>query len=189
MVGFMYKGNDRIARLFDKRLSETFGYKVTSGDFRPKKPLKGDADRVRTNSGKDAVYRYLCIDSNRMLFSHNIMRDGVIVPQQDPGVNFYITVNVKNPQTLELVKDVRDIQEIWHDFGLCPENDPIAESTKLAFDLFDSRVSYPELNDEIKSICGGESDFFVKHNKWGGGFVCYYKDSPCSLEDLFSIFQ
>ncbi|MDY3861401.1 MAG: hypothetical protein SOZ45_02415 [Ruminococcus sp.] len=192
MVGFLYKGNTEISMLFDKRLSETFGCEVINSDLAPEgqklfhhssAPFKDD---YICEAG---IYRYLCINSNTMLFSHNIMSNGAVIPQANPSVNFYITVNVKSPKTIELVKDVRSIQEIWHDFGLCPEGEPVLESTNLAFDLFDSGISYSELNDEIRNICGGETDFCVEHNSWGGGFQCYYKNSPCSVEDLFSIFN
>lgn len=192
MVGFLYTGNSSIARFYDKRLSEIFGYNVTHNDFdsnaNTKLSITNSPFEVDKAKSTD-IYRYLCIDSNKMLFSHNIMCNGAIIPQKNPDINFYITVNVKNPKTLELVKNVHSMQEIWHDFGLCPDSTPMPESTKLAFDLFDSGVSYSELNNEIKSLCGGASDFSVERNQWGGGLQCYYRNSPCSVEDLFSIFN
>lgn len=181
MVGFLYAGNGNISKFFDKRVSEIFGYEVKN-DEEPKSPHI-------TSDDNSKMHRYLCIVDNRMLFSHHIMQDGAIIPQKNPDVNFYITVNAKSPKTLELVTDVHSIQEIWHDFGLFPENEPLVKPTKLAFDLFDSKVSYNELNEEIKEICGGKSDFTVSRCKWGGGLQCYYKNSPCTVEDLFSIFQ
>lgn len=181
MVGFLYAGNNDISKFFDKRVSEIFGYEVKN-DKEPK-GVKNTSDENQT------MHRYLCIDNNKMLFSHYVMQDGAIVPQKNPDVNFYITLNAKSPQTLELVTDVHSIQEIWHDFGFFPENEPLEKSTKFAFDLFDSNISYNKLNREIKEICGGKSDFTVSHCKWSGGLQCYYKDSPCTVEDLFSIFQ
>lgn len=191
MIGFLYKGNNEIAKLFDKRLSKTFGYEINHNDLvtNCRSMHHSTGSPFETNPlGTQAVYRYLCIDSNKMLFSHNIMNNGSIIPQKNPDINFYITVNVKSPKTLELVKDVQSIQEIWHDFGLCPDTEPMPESTNLAFDLFDSRVSYNELNDEIKLLSGNEN-FSVERNPWGGGLQCFYKKSPCSVEDLFSIFS
>ncbi len=181
MVGFLYAGNSDISKFFDKRVSEIFGYEVKNQD-EPKNLPKTSADN-------SMMHRYLCIDDNRMLFSHHIMKNGAIIPQKNPYVNFYITVNAKSPKTLELVTDVHSIQEIWHDFGLIPHNEPLAKPTKLAFDLFDSNISYNKLNDEIKKIYKGKSDFTVSHCKWGGGLQCYYKNFPCTVEDLFSIFQ
>lgn len=188
MIGFLYTGNDKISKIFDQRLSKTFGYEIVHHDLKPKGEIicRQTGSPFEDNPLNGAtVTRYLCIDSNKMLFSHNIMNKGTIIPQENPDINFYITINVKSPNTVELVKDVHSIQEIWHDFGLCPEEKPLLETTNLAFDLFDSDISYPRLNDKIKDLCGENSGFYIEHHRFGGGLQCYYKDSPCSIENLF----
>lgn len=187
MLGFVYKGNDKIAQLFDKRLEKTFGYNFTHLNCNSNNLTK--SSKPNTNSSDGNIYRHLCIDSNKMLFSHSVMNNGSIIPQDNPDVNFYITINAKSPNTAELVTNVHSIQEIWHDFGICPEGIPMSEQTNLAFDLFDSDVSYLSLNEKIKAICGGKSKFTVEHNYFGGGIQCYYDNTPCSVEDLFSIFN
>ncbi len=186
MLGFVYKGNDKIAKLFDKRLKKTFGYDFTQLNYDSSNLTSCSTNQ---NFSDGNIQRYLCIDSNKMLFSHNIMDNGSIIPQNNPDVNFYITINAKSPNTAELVTNVHSIQEIWHAFGICPEGVPKSDPTNLAFDLFDSDVSYTKLNEKIKAICGGKSKFTVEHNHFGGGIQCYYGNSPCTVEDLFSIFN
>ena len=186
MLGFVYKGNNKIAQLFDTRLKKTFGYDFAN--------TENDSNNLNSfsnqhNFSDENIQRYLCIDSNKMLFSHNIMNNGSIIPQNNPDMNFYITINAKSPRTAELVTNVHSMQEIWHDFGIIPEGEPLSDPTNLAFDLFDSYVSYSKLNEKIKAICGGKSKFTVAHNHFGGGIQCYYDNKRCTVEDLFSIFN
>ncbi len=187
MLGFVYKGNEKVAQLFDKRLKKTFGYDFSKNNLSQNNLIE-EAQHKPTFSDEN-IYRYLCIDSNKMLFSHNVMDNGTIIPQTNPDVNFYITVNAKSPNTAELVTNVHSMQEIWHDFGIFPEQTAVSDATNLAFDLFDSDVSYNNLNEKIKELCGGRSRFYVEHNHFGGGIQCYYDNHPCTVEDLFSIFS